>query len=48
MSITDSMEIMKIKSAENENFWYLDEVQKHLDLVANVPVRNVSAFVACG
>lgn len=40
--ITDAMEIFKSIAKEREEFGYLMNMYEHLDLVANIPVRNVS------
>ena len=42
MSITEIMTTFQQWSTQNENFKYLEALYKHLDLVAHVPVRNVS------
>lgn len=35
------MEIFKQTAATKEDFAYLEEFAKHLDLIAQIPVRNV-------
>lgn len=42
MPLTEMMEIFGKLSSENEDFGYLKEFCNHLDLVAHIPVRNVS------
>lgn len=42
VSLTDTMEILLKAADQKAGFWHLRKVHKHLDLVANVPVRNVS------
>lgn len=42
MSLTEMMEIFHKLSEENEDFRYLKEFHNHMDLVAHIPVRNVS------
>jgi xanthine dehydrogenase/oxidase len=39
-TLSEAMHTFMKASSDNQNFSYLDEVIKHLDLVANVPVRN--------
>lgn len=42
MSLTRTMEVMNKVAAENPNtFGYLKQLASHIDLIANVPVRNV-------
>lgn len=41
-SLTETMNIFAELSAKSKDFKYLEELRKHIDLVANVPVRNVS------
>lgn len=44
MSLTKAMEVMTKVATENPGkFEYLKQVAKHIDLIANVPVRNVSS-----
>lgn len=40
ISLTETMEIFTKTAKENKNFSYLNEVLKHFDIIANVPVRN--------
>lgn len=42
MSLTDIMDVFMTLSMENEDFSYLKEFYDHMDLVAHIPVRNVS------
>lgn len=42
MTITDVMKTFKDWSKKNADFSYLGTLYNHLDLVAHVPVRNVS------
>lgn len=44
MTLSDMMEIFLKMSSENENFSYLKEFYAHMDLVAHIPVKNVSAL----
>lgn len=39
-TLTDAMEIFTKIAKEDINFDYLNEVTKHFDIIANVPVRN--------
>lgn len=42
VSLTDTMNIIKnVAEEKEESFWHLQKVYDHLDIVANVPVRNV-------
>lgn len=42
MSLTQTMHIMNKIATENpEKFNYLKQLTNHIDLIANVPVRNV-------
>ncbi|XP_041981533.1 probable aldehyde oxidase 2 [Aricia agestis] len=43
-TLTDMMELFTRISVENEDFSYLSEFVKHLDLVAHVPVRNIGTI----
>ena len=40
VTLTEVMEIFTKLSNENKNFEYLSELVKHIDIIANVPVRN--------
>lgn len=40
VTLTEVMEIFTKLSKENKNFEYLGELVKHIDIIANVPVRN--------
>lgn len=40
VNLTDTMEIFTKAAKQNKNFEYLIEVVKHIDIIANVPVRN--------
>lgn len=42
MTLTDMMELFLELSSRNEEFSYLKQFHEHMDLVAHVPVRNVS------
>lgn len=42
MPLTEMMELFLKISAENEDFSYLKQFYDHMDLVAHIPVRNVS------
>lgn len=42
VTLTEAMEIFEKLSSESEDFAYLKEFCNHLDLVAHIPVRNVS------
>lgn len=47
MTLTDTMDVIRKLSQENDKYFgYLKNVWDHLDVVANVPVRNVN-FLAC-
>lgn len=41
VSLTEFMEILTDAANKNEKFGYCKELVKHIDLIANVPVRNV-------
>ena len=40
VTLTEAMEIFTKVAKDNKNFEYLNELVKHIDLIANVPVRN--------
>lgn len=40
INLTELMDIFTKAAKENENFEYLNEIVKHIDIIANVPVRN--------
>lgn len=40
VSLTEAMEIFTETAKKNKNFEHLNEVWKHFDIIANVPVRN--------
>lgn len=42
MTLTEAMDLFDRISQENKNFIYLKKLKSHIDLIANVPVRNVS------
>lgn len=42
ISLSELMEILNEFSTKNDEFKYLKVLQEHLDLVAHIPVRNVS------
>lgn len=42
ITLTDLMEVFKDVSKAHEEFQYLYKLYEHLDLVAHIPVRNVS------
>lgn len=44
VSLSDLIEEFKKRSAESEVFLVM---AKHIEKVANVPVRNVSAYINC-
>lgn len=41
VSLSETMDVLKKVAADKFEFVYLKEIAKHLDLVANVGVRNV-------
>lgn len=41
-SLTTTMQAFNQIATENSQFAYLKQLANHIDLVANVPVRNVS------
>lgn len=41
-TLSDLMDLFKKISKKHEDFSYLQKLYEHLDLVANIPVRNVS------
>lgn len=46
VSLTETMEILT-KASNQIGFEYCKHLVDHIDLIANVPVRNVSSFVFC-
>lgn len=42
VSLTEAMRVFSKIAKEKPEFKYLQEIYEHWDLVANVPVRNVS------
>lgn len=42
MPLSEMMELFLKISSENEDFSYLKVLYDHMDLVAHIPVRNVS------
>ncbi|KAF2904210.1 hypothetical protein ILUMI_01965, partial [Ignelater luminosus] len=40
MTLTNAINLFKKLSKEYENFSYLSKLADHIDLIANVPVRN--------
>lgn len=42
ITLTDLMTLFKTVAKEKEDFAYLQKLYDHLDLVAHIPVRNVS------
>lgn len=42
MTLTDMMEVFLKLSGEREEFSFLKQFHEHMDLVAHIPVRNVS------
>ncbi|KAJ8952860.1 hypothetical protein NQ314_007466 [Rhamnusium bicolor] len=44
LTLTKIMDIFTSISQENVNFAYLSSIAKHIDLVANVPVRNIGTI----
>lgn len=46
VSLTDAMKILKKAATLSSNFEYCKEIAKHIDLIANVPVRNVITRMA--
>lgn len=45
VSLSVTIDVMRKVATEKYEFEYLEEVAKHLSLVANVPVRNVSMIL---
>lgn len=43
VSLTDMMKILQSVAADKPEFVYCLELAKHIDLIATIPVRNVSA-----
>lgn len=41
ISLNRTLEIFREESIKNTNFLYLDKMADHIELMANVPVRNV-------
>lgn len=41
MSLTETMNLFYKLGAENPKFSYLTKLADHIDVIANVPVRNV-------
>lgn len=44
LSLTETMDIFKI-AAKKPGFEYCEQLWNHFDLIANVPVRNVSKYI---
>lgn len=44
MNLTDTMNLFRKVAKLNSKFAYLDKMATHIDLVAHVPVRNVSVY----
>ncbi|XP_045774231.1 indole-3-acetaldehyde oxidase-like [Maniola jurtina] len=44
MPLTEMMEIFAKLSSESDDFAYLKEFNRHLDLVAHIPVRNIGTI----
>lgn len=45
MSLTRTMQVMNKAAAKNpNNFGYLKQLSSHIDLIANVPIRNVIEY----
>lgn len=44
VKLTEFLEILKKAPKDNLNYSYCSELYNHVDLIANVPVRNVSLF----
>ncbi|XP_063625275.1 xanthine dehydrogenase/oxidase-like [Cydia splendana] len=42
-TLNDTIEIFKKLAATEDNFWYLQKLQEHLQLVAHIPVRNLGS-----
>lgn len=42
ITLTDLMTLFKTVASKKEDFAYLQKLYDHLDLVAHIPVRNVS------
>lgn len=45
MPLTEMMELFLQISQTNEDFSYLKVLYDHMDLVAHIPVRNVSIYL---
>lgn len=45
MPLSEMMTLFQKLANENEDFFYLKYFYDHMDLVAHIPVRNVSYFV---
>lgn len=45
LSLNKTMRIFYDVSSKNQQFSYLSKIADHIDLVANVPVRNVNAAI---
>lgn len=44
MSLSEVMIVLKDVAGRDDDFKYLQKFVEHLDLVAHIPVRNVSNF----
>lgn len=44
MSLTELMSILTNAASKNSSFGYCNELVKHIDLIANVPVRNTGTI----
>jgi xanthine dehydrogenase/oxidase len=45
MSLTEAMNLFYSISGENKSYKYTKVLADHIDLIANLPVRNVSKFI---
>lgn len=46
VSLTETMQILKDAAKNNAGFKYCEDIAKHIDLIANVPVRNVGNAIS--
>lgn len=45
MTLTEAMELFN--NVQDKGFEYMKQLGKHIDWIANVPVRNVCAKICC-
>ncbi|XP_063385400.1 uncharacterized protein LOC134671467 [Cydia fagiglandana] len=43
-TLSETMKTFQTVSSTEDNFWYLEKLREHLDLVAHIPVRNLGSI----